>query len=255
MKPGPVYLPLYDPPELAAAHARWLGAIKSRLIDDGRFYLDDGPRWEDARHPFYLSQIDGYRHLHLQWGTRWTVIATPRYCAEGCKGATYSSAVLVRADDPARTLARLRGRAMALDRRDGDNMNGLRRSAAWLARDGRFFGAVEVTGSQRAALAAPRGGEVDACVVDAVLLALLRQHAPAEVEPLQVVMWTRPVPAPAYICMPMYAELVPVLREALAIPAPPELLIDGIEVLPDDAYDAILALQQAAVDKGYPELQ
>lgn len=35
----------------------------------------------------------------------------------------------------------------------------------------------------------------------------------------------------------------------------PELLLGDIEVLPDAAYDAILGLEQAAIDKGYPELK
>ncbi len=134
-------------------------------------------------------------------------------------------------------------------------MNLARALFAPLARDGRFFGAILVTGSHRASLAAVAQGRADAASVDCVTFGLLRRHAPRTVAGLRVLAETAPAPSLPFITRAdAPAEELAALREALDQPEA-ALAFAGIAVLPDGAYDGLRALAAEAARRGYPELR
>src|SRR5262249_9564629 len=141
--------------------------------------------------------------------------------------------------------------------------NTLRAVVAPLARDGRFFGSRIETGAHRASLAAVKVGDADVASVDCVSFALIRRAQPRELEGLRVLCATAAAPGLPYVTAAATSEddlarLRQGLAAACADPALAEtrarLLIAGCDVLPDKAYDVILAMEKAAIAAGYPEL-
>jgi ABC-type phosphate/phosphonate transport system substrate-binding protein len=260
---------MYDLPELEAANDALWAAIAKRLIALG---VDGAPDrltrdgqiesvWTDPN--LLLAQTCGYP-LATSLGERVRVVATPRYCAEGCDGAAYRSAVVVRASDPVQDLADLRGRRAALnDLASNSGMNLLRAAIAPLAYGAPFFGAVAITGAHAASVEAVVAGEVDVAAIDCITWAHLLRLRPSVTQGLRVLSWTRATPGlPLITSATTDAALLAALRQALTeVAADPalavvrtELLLDGFEILPAGAYDDILALERDAIAQNYPTL-
>lgn len=220
---------------------------------------DLASHWRDPA--LLLSQTCGYPFVTgLAGQVRY--VATPRFRVPGCVGATYSSAVMVRDGDPVTNLAGLRGRRVAFNSRDSQSgYNSLRALVAPLAEGGRFFGSAVETGAHRRSLVAIRAGEADVAAIDAVTLALLAAAYPAELNGLRSIGHTTAAPGLPIITSAATADRdVTILREVLAsacrpdTPAAAALRLDGIEVLPPDAYGVVLAMEAEAVANGYPDL-
>lgn len=254
-------LPMYDLPELRAATdalwaaiARALGAAAPATLERSRA-LDEV--WRDRA--LVLSQTCGYVVTHALRGAV-RLVAAPRYRAPGCDGATYSSALVVGREHPARQLADLRGGSCAINGADSHSgMNVLRHAFAPLAAGGRFFARTEVSGAHRESLARVAAGAVDVAAIDCVSLALLARVAPAEVAAVRVLATTASAPALPFVTRGDASdEEVAVIRAALreAIVAEPlareVLLLAGVEEVDLAAYDAIDALEREAIGRGYP---
>jgi ABC-type phosphate/phosphonate transport system substrate-binding protein len=188
-------------------------------------------------------------------------VATPCYRAEGCEGAWHRSALVVRRDDPAETLADLAGRRAAMNARDSNTgMNLLRAAVAPLARDGRFFGSVVETGAHARSVLAVIAGRADIAAVDAVTLALLRDRYPGIDRRLRVLGWTAQSPglplitAQPALVEPLRRALGAVMADPALAPVRAALRLEGIALVDRSAYAAVPALEQAARDAGYPEL-
>jgi ABC-type phosphate/phosphonate transport system substrate-binding protein len=262
-------LPMYDLPELRAAHDAVWASVGARLARSGVAGVPTSltrggaaeAHWSDP--DLLLSQTCGYPLVHAFAG-RLRVIATPSYDAPGCEGPTYSSLVVVRSVHPARDLVDLRGSVCAVNERASHSgMNALRAMIAPLARGAPFFGEVLVTGSHEASLARVQRGEADVCAVDAVLHALLLRHRPDALTGTRVLARSPSAPALPYVTRASTSdELVRALREALVgVLADPALastrdalLLKEVTVLEDDAYDAIERVARAAAERGYPVL-
>ncbi len=259
-------LPMYDLPEVRAATDALWAALRARLAAHGvaaPAALDRGgdltALWTDAG--LALAQTCGLPFVRAL-RDRVRLVATPCYDAEGCEGPLYRSALLVRAGDPAETLADLRGGVAAFNGADSQSgWNALRAVAAPLAEDGRFFARTIETGAHRRSMAAVATGAADLCAVDCVTLALLRAHAPNETAALRVLAWSPAAPALPYVTAAEGAQLDAVRAatlEALSAPETAEaravLLIAGAEVLPESAYDAVAAMDAGATAAGYPAL-
>lgn len=216
-------------------------------------------KWTDPN--LLLAQTCGYPLVTLLRG-KVRYLATPCYDAPGCRGARYSSLLVVRDDDPAKSLADLRGRRGAFTRAHSQSgYNALRHAVAPLARDGRFFGETLETGGHGASLDALQVGRADVAAVDAVTVALLRRHRPAAVAGLRSLGYTAAAPG-----LPMIARggasdqeverLRMALSETFADPdlaeARDALLICGLEVLEEGAYDALTRMAENAEALGYP---
>jgi ABC-type phosphate/phosphonate transport system substrate-binding protein len=265
-----VSLSMYDLPELAEATDAWWQGLRRHLSAVGLTGLPEMRQrpehllshWQDER--FALSQTCGYPLTHALSG-RVQLVATPRYDAPGCAGATYTSWVLVRRNDPIEALEDLRGKCVAFNGTDSQSgYNALRALLAPLAEEGRFFAAALESGAHRRSMAMVRAGEADVAAIDCVTFALIAQVAPDETRDLKVLCATAAAPNLPYVTSletpPRDIEL---LRRGLSLacvdPALARcrkaLLLGEFEFLPLAAYAGISAMEQAAIAAGYPELR
>jgi ABC-type phosphate/phosphonate transport system substrate-binding protein len=271
MDAGPLLacLPMYDFPELVRDHDRLWAALATRLRRTIRDVVPDVltrptalmPIW---RHPrLLLGQTCGWPLVTELAGTV-RLVATPVYDAPGCDGARHRSAIVVRTDDPAATLADLRGRRCAINGWDSNTgMNLLRATIAPLAGGGRFFHDVEISGSHQQSLRLVGAGIADVAAIDAVSLALLGQIEPDLVGATRILGWTPASPGLPLITAPASSDAtVEALREALAdVFADPDLAdirhrlrLAGVEVLGLGDYEPVRRLEAEAMALGYPRL-
>lgn len=262
-------LPMYDLPEIRAATDSWWRGLARAFQGEG---IVGVPDLLDRKTPLdrqwlapdlLLSQTCGYPLLHSLAG-RVRLVATPCYRADGCAGSSYSSLVLVRADSRFATLADLRGARCAVNGRDSQSgYSALRALVAPLSREGRFFGAVEVTGGHAASLERLTAGAADVVAIDGVTLALLACHRPAAIAGTRELARTASAPSLPYItCGAATDDLVARLRAGIAEAmadatldaSRAALLLDGFEMLPLSAYDRIREIEQDALSRGYAEV-
>lgn len=259
-------LPMYDLPGLAAVTDAWWAGLAAAFRAEGltavppRLTRGDDPAAAWTSPHLLFSQTCGYPLTHALAG-RVTLVATPVYTCPGCAGGGYRSEILVRADDPAAGLAALRGRRAAVNATDSQSgYSALRHAVAGLAEAGRFFAAVELSGSHLASMEMVAAGGADLCAVDAVTYHLLRRLRPDLTHALRVLAHTAEAPALPFITRRDLGEadlerLRAGLRRACADPSlarlREQLLLEGVVVKPLSAYDRIVALEAAAVAAGY----
>ena len=262
-------LPMYDLPEVAAATLElWRGLarhIRAAGVPDVPPQLTARPRLpEHWLSPYLLfSQSCGYPLTHALKG-KVRAVATPCYDAPGCKGSDYCSVIVVPKSAPAHAFADLRDKVVAFNGSDSQSgFNAFRALAAPLAEDGRFFSESIETGSHVASLEMVASGEADAAAIDCVTLALLAKHRRAAVAPIRPLCRSASVPALPFVTAASTSdEVLRGLRRGLASAMADEemadvrakLLLTGVQVLPDDAYEPIIAMEQAAFAKGYRAL-
>ena len=261
----PVSWPMYavDPAAVADFWSRLRQALAVAGLDDvpGALTMPDDlvAHWRDPA--LLLSQTCGFPFVtSLAGHVRY--IATPCFTAPGCEGAFYRSAVVVRRDEPARTLAGMRGRRVAFNSRDSQSgYNGLRALVAPLAEGGRFFGGTLETGAHRLSIRAVTSGTADLAAIDVVTLALLGDHAPGEVEGLRILDHTAPVPGLPFITAADTSDAdLARLRHAVIeacrgdTDATRRLRLDGAAVLAEGSYDAIIMQRNVARDAGYTDV-
>lgn len=254
-------LPMYDFEELRPeTDALWSG-IAARLLAQGieapgsllrgRALQDiwTGPK-------LLLAQTCGYP-LVTSLAGRVTLVATPRYSAEGCDGILYRSVIIVRATDRAAVLADLHGRRCAMNGLDSNSgMNVLRAAIAPLTRGaGRFFGAVITTGGHIASVQAVANGKADVAAIDCVTWAHMQALRPSDTQGLRVLAWTDATPGlPLITSRRTDSATIGALRCALTGVASAPLLLSGVEFVALSTYDSILALEERAQAMGYPVL-
>lgn len=214
-----------------------------------------------TRPDLLLSQTCGYPYLRaLQ--DQVVLLATPCYDVPGCHGSDYASAIVVRADGAIATLADARGRVAAVnDEHSNSGMNLLRHAVAPLARDGRFFRAVRMSGSHAASVAMVRAGAADIAAIDCVTWAGLCDADPAAVAGLAVLGYTAAAPGLPLIASRFVPERWQArLRQALLAPGPAllaamaPLRIGRFRYCDVSAYARIDDLEREARRLGYPTL-
>jgi ABC-type phosphate/phosphonate transport system substrate-binding protein len=260
-------LPMYDFPELRAAHDAFWSALSERLIAAG---MSDVPRQLTRN----LGHLDVWRHPSLLFGQGCeyplaksfadcvTLVATPCYSAPGCDGATYRSAIVVRAGDPGQTLAEFRGRRCAINETDSNSgMNLLRAAIAPLSGGTRFFESVVVSGSHRRSAQLVAAGDADIAALACVTFAHVQRLYPEEAATLRVLCWTPASPSLPFITARNSGDsTVRILRSALAdlfaendaVSARRLLFLDGIDLQPDATFAEVLELERRAGELGYP---
>lgn len=262
-------LGMYDLPELAAETDAWWRGLRRHFAAQGLRYLPDAltregdPVGRLKAEGLIFAQTCGFPLTHAL-KDRVRLLATPRYRAPGCAGATYVSWIVVRRDDPAKSLPDLRGRRVAYNDEDSQSgYNALRSMVAPLAVGGRFFAAAIESGAHRRSLAMVKAGEADVAAIDCVTFALIGRAAPAEVRGIRVLCASGAAPGLPYVTAAGASEadmqrLRASLAAAFADPAlaatRAALLLDGCEILPVSAYDVIPAMESAAIAAGYPRL-
>jgi ABC-type phosphate/phosphonate transport system substrate-binding protein len=144
-------------------------------------------------------------------------------------------------------------------------MSALRATVAPIAGKSRlpFFRRVVVSGAHLESVRHVAEANADVCAIDCVTHELIARDMPQRLEGARVLCRTPSAPALPYITSAANAERLPALRSALsaatADPALAEvrekLLIEGFDVLPENAYDRIRELEERAAAQGYPELR
>ncbi len=258
-------LPMYDFPWLAEAHNALWASLRTSLraagVADVPEALDGArpPRaiWRDPA--LLLGQTCGYPLLTELAGVL-QVVATPIYELPGCDGALHRSFVVVRADDPAQSLAALRGRRCAVNSRDSNTgMNLLRALVASLAGGRPFFASIVETGAHLDSLRSVREGLADVAAIDCVTHGLAARHMPALLDGTRVLTATEANPGPPFVTAAETSsadvgDMRTALNETAASPVASELGLSGITVLALDSYAPVLAFERSAASAGYPAL-
>jgi ABC-type phosphate/phosphonate transport system substrate-binding protein len=248
---------MYDMPERRAANEAWWAGLARHWRAEG---LRDIPVTATMPADLYelwlapdlfFAQTCGYPLTHQLKG-RVTLVATPVYAADGCVGPTYHSVIVARRESDVRTLDDLAGTVAAINGHDSQSgWNALRHSLIGKKAPTRI---VE-TGGHRKSVAAVREGRADVAAIDCVTYANLQAVAPQEVAPLRVIARSASVPALPYITRrDIPAEdlqrLRAGLRAAMTDPTLAEaraaMQIAGIEILPIEAYERMLEMEQEA---------
>lgn len=255
---------MYAMPEFERANADWWQGLARAMRRAGIEGVPD--RLSGAADPMahwlsadlLFSQTCGYPLTHALSG-KVTVIATPAYDCDGCRGTNYSSLILVRHDDPVREIAGLAGRTAVVNSFDSQSgFSSLRSVVAPSAQAGAFFSEIKSSGGHLASMEAVRSGRADVCAIDAVTHALAARYRPSAIDGLRVLGRGPEAPGLPYITAGRSpGDRLQRLRAALfaALETPDleavraALLITGAKVLPDDAYDRILTLEREARQK------
>ncbi|HWJ36241.1 MAG TPA: PhnD/SsuA/transferrin family substrate-binding protein [Steroidobacteraceae bacterium] len=262
-------LPMYDYPELAAAHDALWSAVADGLNAMG---VGDPPRILTRN----LGHFDIWRHPRLLLGQGCEyplatsiarcvrLVATPRYAVPGCEGARYRSAVVVRDQDPAETLADLRGRRCAVNEPDSNSgMNFLRAAIAPLSGGARFFESVAWSGSHRKSAEMVANGHADVAALDCVSFAHFQRLYPSSVADLRILCWTDLSPSLPFITalatsdttlQALRAALASVITDSTLGSVREQLFLDGFDFEPADDFAAVLNLERRAIEFGYPVL-
>ena len=257
---------MYDWPEEQAANDAWWAALHERLRAAGFAApetLDrDRDTWTIWRDPALLvAQTCGFP-LVTRLKDTVVPLVTPHYAVSGCDGPTYSSALVVRADDPATTPEDLIGRRAAINGPESQSgMAALRHLFAGTAAGRAVFSDVITSGSHRYSVRAVAEDRADIAAIDAVSWHLAQRHDNAWAGKLRVLGWTEPMPALPLVTAvgspaAEIAALKAVLMEAFAAPntaglrAP--LMIAGATPLTMEDYAPIAAADAADRAAGYP---
>jgi ABC-type phosphate/phosphonate transport system substrate-binding protein len=262
-------LPLYDLPEVRPALAALWAGLARHLAREGvagvpaALACDESAAALWRRPDLLLSQCCGYDLVGAH-ASALRPLATPCYAAPGCAGPRYRSIVLVAEDAPAGSLEDLRGGVCAINGWGSHSgMSALRALIAPLARQGRFFGAVRVSGAHALSLAMLARGEADAAAIDCVVHALLARHRPAALSGTRPLAETADAPAPPLVTRAgaggelvarLWAALLSTFEDPALAAARADLLLAGIEILPPPAYLRIRAFERYAARLGYPLL-
>ncbi|WP_229477206.1 phosphate/phosphite/phosphonate ABC transporter substrate-binding protein [Massilia rubra] len=262
-----VAFPMYNvSAQVAADYEALFDALVDVLRADGMLdavELEREPVLPDfwKRPDMLLSQTCGYPYL-TQLREHVRLLATPAYEFDGCAGADYASALVVRDGSGIATLADARGRrAAANDIYSNSGMNALRHAVAPFARDGRFFSGVTWSGSHRASLALVQSGAADLAAIDCVTLGYLRREQPSSLDGISILRYSAPSPGLPFVTGAAVPDaLRQRLRDALLAPAAalaellPALSIGHFAPCSMHDYERIGALQAEACARGYPHL-
>ena len=257
---------MYDLPELREATDAWWSGVARALRREGvedvpdtltrSRYTEDIWRREDL----LLSQTCGY-DLIDGWKSRLTYVATPCYAAPGCEGSLYSSVIVVPATSPVRHLEDLRGLRCAINGFGSHSgCNALRATIAPLARGGRFFGSVTVSGSHTQSLKMLEQGQADVVAIDCIIYALMARLFPWLPERVRAIGKTASAPVGPYVTRSgVPHELLSALRRGLVdamqdpslAPAREALLLQGMEVLTLEHYSRLERMRTRALALSY----
>lgn len=196
-------LMMYARPELEGAHARYWALIRQSLkvrgIATPEGLSNDAPVFDVWQSPdLVLSQTCGMPfavrlHAEVQ------LVGTPDFGIEGCAPGYYRSAIVVRADDPRKTLTDFADARFAYN--EGLSQSGFSAPYA-AARDAGFWFAHRVqTGGHLASARAVADGSADIAALDAMTWRLIERYE-ALAGGLRVLTLTEPTPGLPYITGP-----------------------------------------------------
>lgn len=169
--------------------------------------------WRDEN--LLLSQTCGYPLATMLPDVQ--LVGAFHYDVPGCDEYRYSSFLVARLEDAQNTLEDFLGRRAVCNSADSQSgFNALQNTVAPLARRGRFFSDVILSGSHRQSLVALQQDSADLAAIDCVSWALFMRHEPDELENLIVIGQTPLTPGlPLITSSRTTPEVLAALRIAL----------------------------------------
>jgi ABC-type phosphate/phosphonate transport system substrate-binding protein len=238
-------LPMYDWPEVRThADHFWQGLLRhagqTGALDRSTDYAE---LWRNPLLAF--SQTCGYPFTH-EFNGLMNYIATPHYAADGCEGANYCSIIFAREVKP---LAEFYSSTIAINAMDSmSGMLAARLVFTPFEKSGEFFRRTKITGGHRNSLAAVRTKFADVCAIDSVCVALAKKYCPQELEGLVEIARSPQVPGLPFVTRQNPNTWRNALLKAFTDPELDEtrhaLLLAGVSILPDHAYNQILELER-----------
>ncbi|MCB2006018.1 MAG: PhnD/SsuA/transferrin family substrate-binding protein [Rhodoferax sp.] len=261
-------MPMYNvTPAVGAAWEAMLGAVIQGLRQRGwtdpmRVVPATGELTALWRAPdLLLSQTCGYPLVtELEHDVQ--VLAAPAFDLPGCAGVDYRSMILVPQAGGADSLEQLRGAVAVINQwHSHSGMNALRHTIAPLAREGRFFSRIEVSGSHMASIVAVQQGRADVAAVDCATYGLAMRAAPERLSGVRVLQATAAAPGlPLITSRALGHAQVQDLRAVLLhlhedVPSVLErLCVSRLHAMDLAAYEAIRQQVREAAQHGYPTL-
>ncbi len=263
-------LPMYALPEMAEANAALWAALHAEMGEAAPAALAPSAlALPGAIAPdTVFSQMCGYPLLTIYQG-QYRLLGTPLYDLPGCRlrpdgVPTHCAFLIVRADADAGVPAHLAGQRFVTNGPDSNSgMNLARALFAPLARNGRFFGDILLSGSHLRSMEMVAAAHADAATVDCVTFGFVARYRPDLATRLRVLAETPPSPAIPFItAAATAAETALRLTRLLTNPLPSPALAGALgglgirRVAPPQAaaYRTILELEAAAAARGYPRL-
>jgi ABC-type phosphate/phosphonate transport system substrate-binding protein len=247
-------LPMYDFPETRwATDALWEGIVR-HMEEQGLYVMPsrlvhDVPLvelWQDGR--LIFTQCCGYDVVH-RFRDRLQVLATPTYTAAGCDTGRYSSAVVVPDDSPYDDVLDMFGKVTVINGLESHSgMSALFGLVGPLARGGKFFSEIKISGEHALSLQMLQRGEADVAAIDCTTFALLKRYRPNLFEGLRLLGSTCSAFAPPYVTRAdIDRKSVDAMKTALGLvnldksldPIRQALFIDRFEFIPVSDYETI----------------
>lgn len=262
-------LPMYNPPGMRAANTAFWAAYGTLLREAGlrdapaELQFDRKPVPDDIGEEVLFTQTCGYPLQTLYRGQH-QLLARPCYDAPGCSGSTHSAFIIVPKDSPARRMEDLRGKRFALNSLHSNS--GMNLPRLMLARMGGahpFFGEIVETGGHGPSIVKVAAGEADCASIDCLTWVFMNDYQPASVAGVRLLAQTPSSPSIPFVTSHRTdPETVAILKSCLfQLSDDPRfgaalggLRIARIEAAPQADYDALLDLEKAAADLGYPDL-
>lgn len=155
--------------------------------------------WQDEN--LLLSQTCGYPLMTQLPDVQ--LVGAFHYGVAGCDERAYSSLLVARLEDAQSTIEEFSGRRAVCNSADSHSgYNALRSTVAPLARQGRFFSDIILSGSHRQSLLALRQSKADIAAIDCVSWALFMRHEPEALRDLIVIGQTAFAPGLPLITSP-----------------------------------------------------
>lgn len=238
-------LMMYARPELEGAHARFWALIREELaargVDSPETLSQEAEEFFVWEHPdLVLSQTCG-----LPYRTRLCdsvqLVATPDYGLEGCAPGHYRSALVVRADDPRKSLASFEDARLAYNQ--SFSQSGFAAPYFHCMAAGFWFETRVQTGGHLRSARAVAQGQADIAAIDAQTWRLIVAHE-AFAHLLRVLEWTAPTPALPMITgkgqdSTTIAAALTAAHARLPTPDSAALGLRGYVQIPKDAYLAV----------------
>lgn len=206
--------PMYDRPELRAAHAAFWSNIKSELGYGPDTLAQPADLWAFWRAPdLVLGQTCGLPFRAKLWRDV-HYVTTPDYQLPDCPAGYYNSVLLVRDDAPLYHLSDLTGKTFAYN--EALSQSGWAGPISYLQHHGVTPKHGVPTGAHLNSIAAVIAGQADFCAVDAQTYRLFQRYDGAA-SGLREIARTDPTPALPMICAHAYdpAQTAAALRKAL----------------------------------------
>ena len=197
-------LPMYDWPEIRAAHDEFWQGLAQHLRGQGleppqslTHPQDHKRAWHEPE--LFLSQTCGYPFTH-QFKGRLALIGTPEYDVPGTKGHLYSSFIFARTEKP---------QIAAVN--DEDSMSGMLALKLFAGQ----FPQTLITGGHVHSLEALQQARADICAIDAICVELARRYRPQLLQGLTCLGTSPLVPGLPFVTSLSNQDKIPAMQRAL----------------------------------------